>query len=341
MKNKTSSRLIVFIPLLIFSLGILLFSRAGQFLSFFQNILEDTANSYNVVSEIKDDSKKITLEEVKHVGYTYYLGRVDKLDIPPIDDALKTKITTIIHDARVPQSILDKTPIIILNSLAMSSGQYIETPKGDVALIKNSPNLLSEGGVYQKTSSDVSIIYINKDVLSERNSLNLSLEEVLTHEFGHAIGATLTKGDWATYYKLRNIPSDAPLRNNNWNLSPQEDFAEVYKNIFTGKSIWTYYGILEETPVAAMDTKCGELYFQVSSEYEYDYDYAMSFDTFMEEQNKRAERIVNDERIQNCRREVLSNPEKYPHVFQYGTPYKSTVDQETKSFVLGKINVLK
>lgn len=83
----------------------------------------------------------------------------------------------------------------------------------------------------------MTIIYLNKNILAKG-----LLTDVLTHELGHAVAATLTDKDWKTYYKLRGIKDNTKLIEKNWNISANEDFAEVYKNIFTGLEVKTIYG---------------------------------------------------------------------------------------------------
>ena len=100
---------------------------------------------------------------------------------------------------------------------------------------------------------------------------------MLAHELGHAIGSTLSDSQWKTFYQLRNIPSGAPRAGMNWNLSPEEDFAEVYKNVFTGGDVSTFYGLL--MPTMGVDMACEDVYQQAYQSYlpKYDMNNPMSW----------------------------------------------------------------
>jgi hypothetical protein len=122
------------------------------------------------------------------------------------------------------------------------------------------PDFLSEGGLYVSYTTNTAVIFINKSTIS-----NGHLADVVAHELGHAIGSTLTDSQWKTFYQLRNIPAGTTRAGTNWNLSPQEDFAEVYKNVFTGGTVQTFYGLLERA--SGLDMTCDELYEDVLNSY--------------------------------------------------------------------------
>jgi len=79
-------------------------------------------------------------------------------------------------------------------------------------------------------------------VLEEKN-----LVPVLTHELGHGIALKLTESEWKEFYKLRGIPSGTPKQTTKWELSPEEDFTEVYAHVLVKKPIQTQYGKLKGT----------------------------------------------------------------------------------------------
>src|SRR3989344_4380057 len=149
-----------------------------------------------------DKSKEIALEQVNNLGYTFYVGQIDYQNVTNITDNLKNQVTKIVYDAHFPESILKDTPIIILNNLALTGGQYIPIGEKILNVPDLKPDFLSEGGIYGTyDNSGLAVIYINKSIIAQGK-----LTETLTHELGHAIGNRLTDQDWAKYYQLRNIP---------------------------------------------------------------------------------------------------------------------------------------
>ena len=219
---------------------------------------------------------------------------------------------------------------------------------------------LYEGGIYATYESGQAIIYLNKEALTKA-----PLNDILTHELGHAIGGTLTDGDWVEYYKLRNISPSTSRNGGLWNLSPQEDFAEVYKNMFTGLDVRTYYGLLVPTLGESYN---GEGIFEISCTGVYREAYQSAIDVyeksnppkdcskvtdFMEKmwcdtsspyttsvQQEQAKGTANASvRVQNCRRDVMTNSSKYPDEFRYGIPYKGgAAGPKTKEFINAVIN---
>lgn len=275
------------------------------------------------------DPTVISLQQVSNVGYTFYLGQIDYKDTQLISDDVKNNITQIIYRANFPRKLLDNVGIIIVNTLAVSEYKYIETPNGNVSIPSFSPDFLTGGGIYSGNFGQMSFIFINKTKLG-------SLSDILTHELGHYIGNQLTTAEWTKYYQLRGISVTTSRRGQSWTLSPEEDFAEVYKSIFTGLEVRTNYGLLE--PYLFLEHTCDEIYDRLVDNYKKaKYPNASPWDIHLLTAEEEASISFNTE-LQNCRREVLSHPEKYPEDWQLGVPYKSgKVDQATKTFVAGVI----
>lgn len=186
------------------------------------------------------DSKGIALQQVNNLGYTFYVGQIDYQNVPAISDDIKNQITKIIVNTKFPKNILKTIPIVFVNSLAIKPGQYIADPNNVKRLVDTNvfgPDFLNEGGKYATYDNGMSVIYLNKIILDKG-----LLVENLTHELGHAIGSRLSEQDLKKYYQLRNIPKNTPEFGTSWNTSPAEDFAEVYRSIFTGSSVRTIYG---------------------------------------------------------------------------------------------------
>ena len=295
------------------------------------------------LNKSSNNSKEVLLQQVNNLGYTFYLGQIDNTN--NITDTFKNQITKIVSDAHIPKSILKNTPIIILNSLALTGGQYVREPTGALDNVPTlTPNFLSEGGLYGtygNSSSSSAIIYLNKSIIAS------DLTGTLTHELGHAVGSKLTDADWKKFYQLRNIPTNTPRQGTNWYTSPQEDFAEVFKYTFTGIAARTYYGILVPN-IGADSTSCTSIYFDLQNSYTPKPD-ANDPTAWLQaianppkiDYTAIEAKITANPQMQTCRRNVMANPSKYSSDWAYGvTPYKSSVTQATKDFIVSIVNKL-
>ena len=297
----------------------------------------------------------VPLQEVKNLGYDFYVGQIDNPDTNDLTDDLKNQITKIVYNAHFPETMLKNMPIIILNSLDVTGDQYISIGGKNLEVGNLTPAFLSEGGYYETYQDGSMVIFINKATLTQNG-----LTETLTHELGHAVGSTLTTQDWATFYQLRNIPAGTAQETSSWNLSPAEDFAEVYKYTYTGIAVRTFFGLLmpdggyssmmEEN---GMNT-CGKIYIKVYRNYLQQFQTPNTCPAFdinnlyngwdkclgqtptspTTAQISQAKDVANaDATVQSCRRDVLTNPSKYPSDWKYTTPYQTSVSQATKDFI--------
>jgi len=281
-------------------------------------------SSYGSPSSV---DSQVVLQEVQNLGYDFYLGQIEESGVNDINDDLKNQITQVVYQTHFPESLLKKTPIIILNNLALTGNQFIRVDGTFLRVPIFKADFLSEGGLYSLfPAANEAVIFINKSTLTSG-----LLNDVLAHELGHAVGNTLTDSQWMTFYQLRNIPPNTPRDDTNWNLSPQEDFAEVYRNVFTGGDVRTFYGLL--TPTMGYDMACDKVYQPALDVYMPKNDPNNPSTWFMPSGSDYAladAKATADPKVQACRRQVLSNPSKW----QFGMPpYKATVGPKTKQFI--------
>lgn len=283
---------------------------------------------------IASSAEMIPLQQINNVGFTFYLGQIDYPNTPGLTDEIKNNITQIIYDAKFSNNLSKNIAIIITNTLAVTPNQYLDSPFGKVKMVQLPPVFLQGGGAYSQHIGNLSFIFINK------NQLNSSrLNDILTHELGHYVGGFLTTTDWEQYYKLRQIPTGTPLYTSNWMLSPGEDFADVYKNVFTKEKVQTYYGLLIRGGYLYYENECGKIYDKLMENYKKKkYPNTDSWNIFMLKEEDTD--ITSNKELQDCRKKVLLDPEKYIEDWQYGVPYYSFVSQATKTFVINTINKL-
>jgi hypothetical protein len=269
----------------------------------------------SISNQIQNPSgQAVPLQEVKNLGYDFYVGQIDDPNTNDLTDDLKNQITQIVYNAHFPESMLQNMPIIILNSLDVTGNQYISIDGKNLDVGTLGPEFLSEGGFYETYQNGATAIFINKTTLIQNN-----LTGILTHELGHAVGSTLTPQDWQKFYQLRDIASGTPQETGNWYLSPAEDFAEVYKNTFTGLDIMTHYGINSS---AAKQTLLN-----VNEGNEAKYAQVLA-----QEQAKAA--VIREVLSQN----KISNPTSID--YSADSVYLYTVSQATKDFIVGIMNQL-
>lgn len=324
----------------------------------------------------------IELQQVDNVGYNFYIGQIDYAKSPPLGDEVKNAITQVIYKSQFPKRLLKDVAIIVVNSLAITPDKKIKTPSGLISIPTFPAVFLSGGGLYSQNYGSMSIIYINSKMIcseidkafvqalggkTDKDTCYVSTEflsKTLTHELAHHIGSKLTNKEWNKFYQLRNIPANTPKRGQKWETSPTEDFAEVYTNTFTGNEVRTYYGLLTKA-YDFMKDPCDKIIDTIMKTYEsnnpepkIDYSIKIKGDIMapyknwtnaMSEYNtKKSEykkSLEVNSQVQDCRRDVLNYPEKYPEVtktseYDPGIEYKREVSQQTKDFIKNIVNRL-
>ena len=182
--------------------------------------------------------KLYPVEEVNLYGYTFYTGKVDDTGSVAVGSQKKIIAADLLRFLGYPKSLTKYLAIVDGNVLTMwDQNAYIHLPWLRVQSI-SSPRAEGEKilGVYLFGGGFPDDEYIKGFPDSKNNGGVIILKNAfgdlpnLTHELGHQIGQHMTDQEWAKYYKLRGIPSDTKRDLSDWNLSPTEDFAEVYKS---------------------------------------------------------------------------------------------------------------
>ena len=173
---------------------------------------------------INDDSNVSNtyfLEKNDIFGYQFYTGKIDSSLNNNIGSAPKQAIAKLLKNINFPHVLTKNLAFIYIDpTIAIPSDQVL-IPWNQ---IRSNIAIQPESGTYQVVQGGA--------VIALNNLVGFKLS-TLTHELGHHIGNQMTDKEWVDYFKLRNIPNDTP-RNipNNWKKSPNEDFAEVFKNTY-------------------------------------------------------------------------------------------------------------
>jgi len=170
--------------------------------------------------QINADGKKTYPVQYNNLwGHEFYTSKIDQTGNIDIGSAPKQTIAKLLNSLGYPQRLTKNLVFVNADPTIIKPGDQLEIPwaVGSSARLDLKPQV----GTYQDVYGGAVIAL---------NNLSGYNQATLTHELGHIIGAQLTDEEWQQYYKLRNIPSATPRRNtSDWNLSPFEDFAEVYK----------------------------------------------------------------------------------------------------------------
>jgi hypothetical protein len=268
-------------------------------------------------------SKTYRVEKVSLWGYEFYTSKVDQSGSIDIGSKEKQYIAQLLKTLQFPSSLTRYLAIVSVDPTVVGKNDILLIPWGGyIATI----NLQPEGGLWRRVAPGA-VIYLN--------NLQSSNRSILTHELGHQIGYHLTDEEWIQFYKLRGIPENTPRRANDWNLSPEEDFAEVYKSVYKSSvanefemgdwSVNTQYGFLIPSMLGIdYDTACRKLFDQIRQKY---ID-SNSKQGYSSEVWKNAEATADaDPKVQECRK---THNGKSP---LGGKLYISQTDKSTEQFI--------
>ncbi len=302
-----------------------------------QSTTNTTVNSLTVQIN-PDGSKTYPVQHISLWGYEFYTSKVDQTGNIDIGSEQKQTIAKLLKNLGFPPNLTSNLVIVNTDPAIIGPNDKIQLPwsGSDVVTIALQP----EGGLYDHVLNGA-VIFLNN--LSGNNSA------VLTHELGHHIGYYLTDAEWVQFYKLRGIPDNMPKYSSNWNLAPQEDFAEAYKATYKssvvgsggysfGGNEWavkTQYGSL--VPRLGLDTvpTCEKLYSQAVQNYiqantaENSYGFSVPINVI-----NKAESVANDNpQVQKCRRDNIGSLEPLFGGLLYGSQVNPATEQFVKDVV--------
>ena len=203
-----------------------------------------------------DGTKTYPFEQVTLWGYAFYTSKIDGSGSVAIGSQNKQTIGRLLLALGYPTSMTDNLAIMAADPTLMRSGDKFQIPW--VGTVQFSASIQPEGGLYTQVGNGALIL------------LNGGYDaSVLTHELGHQIGFHMTDQEWAQYYELRGIPAGTPRTLSDWNLSPEEDFAEAYRVTYgQGGPVQTQYGPLMPTSgLGDMETPCYSAYLDAEQAY--------------------------------------------------------------------------
>ncbi len=312
----------------------------------FQNLISKNAPKQVINSvptnltevQINSDGARVYPVQYNNLwGHEFYTSKIDQSGSVDIESESKQKIANLLNALGFPASLTRSLIFVHIDPTVVKQTDRLEIPwlPNNIPSFV-SPSLQPQGGTYQNVYGG-SIIALNNLV-----GFNPA---VLTHELGHLIGYQLTDQEWAQYYKLRGIPNNTSRNLSDWKLSPQEDFAEVYKNTYKqgDSSEWnvtTQYGTLVptsdyvefSTPCYTIKQKLIDNYISKYRDPNHD---PLDFSFIFKLQKEAENAIQANSELQSCRR-------KNNGVSPFGGPiYMVRVSEATKQFVKSVIAILK
>jgi len=281
-----------------------------------QSATNTTTNSLTVQVN-QDGSKTYPVQRVDLWGYQFYTSKIDQSGNVDIGSEAKQKIAGLLKSLPFPPSLTGNLIIMNIDPTLVTSRDNVKIPWAGQS--NATISLQPEGGTYQG-------VY-NGSVIALNNRAGYDLS-ILTHELGHLIGFRLTDDEWNKYYELRSIPANTPRQTSNPELSPTEDFAEVYRVIYyDGQPIKTNYGILVGNDSSLMLSKCSSIFLELQRNWLAKYG-TIEYGTYNSNEIEKAGNAVqSNPQLQACR-------EKNPlNIFTGSQLYTRQITDGTKQFV--------
>jgi hypothetical protein len=269
-----------------------------------------------------DGSKIYPVQYNNLWGHEFYTSKIDQSGSIDIGSEPKQSIAKLLNSLGFPPTLTKNLIFVHIDPTITKTTDRLKIPwaGGNVYI-----SLQPQGGTYQNVYGG-SVIALNN--LAGYNPA------VLVHELGHLIGSQLTDDEWKQYYKLRGIPSDTPRNSSNWNSSPSEDFAEVYKNTYGYGNVQTQYGILVPTSdFAEFSTPCYTIKEKLVQDYiaknkdPNQQPWNLDFQKLQDDMKKAEAAIQANAELQSCRRK---NNGTDPFGSQI---YTVQISESTKQFV--------
>lgn len=261
-------------------------------------------------------------------GHVFYTSKIDSSGNIDIGSAAKQEIARLLALIEFPQRLSQELVVVDVDPTLVKPGDQLEIPWQPKQRVRL--DLQPMTGTYQSLGSGAIIAL---------NNLTGTDDETLMHELGHVIGSQLTPDEWTQYYKLRNIPASIPRTTENLVLSPEEDFAEVYKSIYQpgGATVRTQYGLLVPSDAFGdFGSPCYKIEQQIITDYISAHLGPMGGMADSAMMDKAEDSVTANPRVQECRQKNNG-----PGSFGVGSMYVSRVDGPTEQFVKGIVGRLR
>jgi hypothetical protein len=166
-------------------------------------------------------------QEIKQYGYTIFVGTISDNPQHNFNQYLDQIIPYLI-EIKFPRALIEDSAFMIVDTNVKGKIVSIGQALYNLSTMINSMESQRDGGMFSPISNTHKLILINS------TNLPSGFYPILTHELGHAIYNVMTKSEKDEWSKLRGEPVIAdPYRKwTDWELSRNEDFAEVFKYLY-------------------------------------------------------------------------------------------------------------